>query len=156
MGAGVAFENAFLVLKALDRAPETGEQRKALARALTRVGCGTRRFAVEEVLLMLRHLENSEVHKRTQKENQLAEMCEIDPDSLRQIRNVFNDFDTDGSGKVSAVSIHILFKSLNVAQEQKQRKRLIESMKELLQGENALTFVQFLILLRKLDESGEF
>eukprot|EP00746_Dinoflagellata_sp_MGD_P016823 gnl/MRDRNA2_/MRDRNA2_138232_c0_seq1.p1 gnl/MRDRNA2_/MRDRNA2_138232_c0~~gnl/MRDRNA2_/MRDRNA2_138232_c0_seq1.p1 ORF type:complete len:1066 (-),score=216.03 gnl/MRDRNA2_/MRDRNA2_138232_c0_seq1:204-2930(-) len=118
----------------------------------------------EDVLLLLRHVENRRVAAEKKAEEQAIVYQGIDDATVKLFRSKFDDYKDSSRGfgknknKITRKQIQVLLVSdCKVVKTQQQRKMLLEVFDEVLGKDNdLLSFRDFLSLLSRLDSTGLF
>eukprot|EP00746_Dinoflagellata_sp_MGD_P145236 gnl/MRDRNA2_/MRDRNA2_77876_c0_seq1.p1 gnl/MRDRNA2_/MRDRNA2_77876_c0~~gnl/MRDRNA2_/MRDRNA2_77876_c0_seq1.p1 ORF type:complete len:1180 (-),score=205.82 gnl/MRDRNA2_/MRDRNA2_77876_c0_seq1:87-3626(-) len=108
----------------------------------------------DQIFLLLRHLESQRMKEQVMKEHEAAQQCGMSVETCESIRKVFKRFDERGTGVILKSSIRSLFSAVGMAQTQKQRVSLRETLEEF--PGDGMDFLQFLHTVSKLGSSGNF
>lgn len=150
----IALEDIIRVLTKLDKKPRSEEEVRMLEQAVMRVDDENRgKISFEEVLLLLRHVENYELRRRAVEEKQAAEDCGLSKEQVKELQALFDTHDPAQSGIISRSDVRNLLQDLGVVKTSAQRRMLSQLMQNHLGQQSDLGFAQFMRLLHSLEES---
>merc|ERR550514_609829 len=118
----VPLQGIFQVLKTLQKQPANDAQSKSLALALMRVDRADQNWIpVEEVLLIIRHLDYLDLKIRAADLLNHRNGKELASEDLDQLKEVFANHDQEGRGKLQAKVIFLIFAKLGLATDIEQK-----------------------------------
>lgn len=142
-------------LKLLNLSPAP-EKLEGLLCALIRLDrAGEGRMTFEDFLMLVRHLDNQKNFARSQEEQQVARTAGIDADSALMLRQVFNDYDPNVSGKIGVYRLCKLLLDTGTVKNTRNRNKMQEIIADVAgEDKDGVSFSQFLEVLRRLEKEG--
>jgi hypothetical protein len=118
----------------------------------------------EDVLLLLRHVENKRVSAENKVEREAIIHKGLDDATVKLFRSKFNDYKDNSKGfgknrdKITRKQVQLMLVSdCKVVQTQQQRKILLDAFDEVIGKDNdLLSFKDFLSILSHLDSTRSF
>lgn len=128
------------------------KQGKTILQALARVDREGTGLNFEDLLLLLRHLENYRVLAKREEEEKAIRESGLKLDEASLLRSLFKNLPKNDEGDVSQQDLKVMLSQNNIAKTQDQRRKLKQVLEEFCKDpEDGVSFAKLVRILRRLE-----